>query len=148
MSGWIRVKELPTRYEVRREPFPPHHYKDAESARQGQRLLKRILSDWKAESGPAKLVTIRRHQVKRTVVVEECNLQRTSWAKNCYLANLIASVFVGMSKQSEWNPAWYLELYAAGERPVPCSFGTREEAEAAARKWLRDNGYRIRKVAI
>jgi hypothetical protein len=135
MSGFIRVKELPTRWEVRTkhavERFSvKEHAVEEHSKREA----------WEQS---AKFVTIRRWQVTRTELTEERDLQRTSWAKTGY-ANLIASAFAGLSKQTEHQ--WHIELYAAGERPVPCSFGTREEAEAAARKWLEANGYRLRKA--
>lgn len=135
MSGWIRVKELPTRYEVRREPFVPTIYKDLELAKQGRRML----SEWKLESGPAKLVTIRRHQVKRTEVTEERSERATFYDAarglviRCWLSTADAKWVVTPED-------------CACPRPENQRIPTREEAEAVARAWLDANGYRLKRA--
>ena len=127
MSGWIRVKELPARYEVRSlyaDDILPSRA-EAERKLEEARLLTPGL--------PFRLVTVRRWQVKRREVTEER-------FDNCvnYRESIVAIVTVS----PRFNGQWSMKPLHSGTS----FYLTREEAEAAARAWLNANDYRIRKV--
>lgn len=124
MSGFIRVKPLRTRYEVGCEVYWDET--EAVSALAEARGPER--------SNDFNLTIIRRWKVKRTEVTEER-------FDNCvnYRSSIVATVTVSPRFDGQWS----MKPLHSGTSFYP----TREEAETAARKWLRDNGYRVRKVA-
>ena len=131
MSGWIRVKELPTRYEVRSENA------NAYSAYWRRKEAVFELAEARRNEGfdeKYKLVTIRRHQVKRTEVVEEHYEHFTSWTTSPGV------IIEAILRRNGWCVRPHNSI-------AEDAHATREEAETAARKWLDTNGYRIRKVA-
>lgn len=132
MSGWIRVKELPTRYEVRCESGRVFHKTERSEALR-----------YRASFRGSKMVTIRRWQVKRTNVVEQRYKNYTSWHEvlDC---ETHTSVVTPIEAFKRGVMEWHLCPRPTDE---PKPYATREEAEAAARKWLDGNGYRIAKVA-
>ena len=131
MSGWIRVKELPTRYEVRSENA------NAYSAYWRRKEAVFELAEARRNEGfdeRYKLVTIRRHQVKRTGVTEEHYEHFTTWTTSPGV------VIEAILKRD----GWILSPRTDGDNGMHIR---REEAESAACAWLDANGYRIRKVA-
>jgi predicted SPOUT superfamily RNA methylase MTH1 len=134
MSGLIRVKELPTRYVIQRDNGDEYWSVYAHLTKARLVEIKKTLPF----EEDVRLVTVRRWQVKRTEVTEERSKLTTfydgpkglvirAWSRN----------------EDQWivTPEECTRLESERHR-----FQTREEAEAFARKWLRDNGYRLRKA--
>lgn len=127
MSGWIRAKELPTRYEVRIKNMAEHfNVKEHALEELGRRL------GWGQQ---ARLVTIRRWQMERTEVTEE------RYEYTCWTTPTLKTVIEVVLRKSD---RWHVEPQDSCDDSVHMS---REEAEAAARKWLHGNGYRLKRAA-
>lgn len=126
MSGWIRAKELPTRYEVRIKNMAEHfNVKEHALEELGRRL------GWGQQ---ARLVTIRRWQMERTEVTED------RYEYTCWTTPTLKTVIEVVLRKSD---RWHVEPQDSCADSVHMS---REEADAAARKWLRDNGYRLKRA--
>ncbi len=134
MSGFIRVKELPTRFEVRYLGCYSTFF-DAKDATEERKHLKEVYP-----SKSVDLVTIRRWKVKRTNVVEQRYESYTSWHElldyEPYTLTLVTPI-EAIHRATGWQLC---------PRPTadPQPYAAREEAEQAARKWLHANGYRVK----
>lgn len=139
IDGFIRTPLSP-RYEVRREPFTTAHYKDNEEAEQARKFI----NEWKVDSGPAKLVTIQRNALKRTVVNEEKTLTATYYA--IHGGKKVLAIVRRESPPETWDVALSVASFEVLTPELrSLKYPSREEAELVVCGWLHENGFKVKR---